>query len=115
MSKIKCFWLVMAVAMLISFAGSAFAKPIEINWWHAMRGARGEVVQKIVDGFNNSQSDYKVIPTYKGSYDEVVNAGVAAVRAGKQPHLLQSFEVGTQTMMESSHISSSHLKLVLRQ
>lgn len=104
MSKIKCFWLVMAVAMLISFAGSAFAKPIEINWWHAMRGARGEVVQKIVDGFNNSQSDYKVIPTYKGSYDEVVNAGVAAVRAGKQPHLLQSFEVGTQTMMMSGAI-----------
>jgi len=104
MSKIKCFWLVMAVAMLISFAGSALAKPIEINWWHAMRGARGEVVQEIVDGFNASQSDYKVLPVYKGSYDEVVNAGVAAVRAGKQPHILQSFEVGTQTMMMSGAI-----------
>lgn len=104
MSKVKCFWLVMAVGMLISFSGSAFAKPIEINWWHAMRGARGEVVQHIVDQFNNSQSEYKVIPTYKGSYDEVVNAGVAAVRAGKQPHILQSFEVGTQTMMLSGAI-----------
>jgi sn-glycerol 3-phosphate transport system substrate-binding protein len=90
--------------MLISFAGSAFAKPIEIHWWHAMRGARGEVVQNIVDGFNNSQSEYKVIATYKGAYDEVVNAGVAAVRAHKQPHILQSFEVGTQTMMMSGAI-----------
>lgn len=104
MSKIKVFWLVMAVGMLISFAGSAFAKPTEIHWWHAMRGARGETVQKIVDSFNNSQSDYKVIATYKGAYDEVVNAGVAAVRAGKQPHILQSFEVGTQTMMLSGAI-----------
>ncbi|MCD6186779.1 MAG: sn-glycerol-3-phosphate ABC transporter substrate-binding protein UgpB [Desulfuromusa sp.] len=104
MSKIKCFWLVMAVGMLISFAGSAFAKPIDIHWWHAMRGARGEVVQHIVDQFNNSQSDYRVVPTYKGAYDEVVNAGVAAVRAGKQPHILQSFEVGTQTMMMSGAI-----------
>lgn len=104
MSRIKCFWLVMAVIMLIGCAGSAFAKPIEIHWWHAMRGARGETVQKIVDGFNNSQSEYKVIPTYKGEYDEVVNAGIAAIRAGKQPHILQSFEVGTQTMMLSGAI-----------
>ncbi|MGW8193913.1 MAG: sn-glycerol-3-phosphate ABC transporter substrate-binding protein UgpB [Desulforhopalus sp.] len=104
MSRIKCFWLVMAVGLLSSFVGTAFAQPIEIQWWHAMRGARGEVIQKIVDGFNSSQSDYKVIATYKGEYDEVVNAGVAAVRAGKQPHILQSFEVGTQTMALSGAI-----------
>ncbi len=108
MSKIRSFCLVMAVGMLLSFAGSAFAKPIEINWWHAMRGARGEVVQHIVDQFNNSQTKYKVIPTYKGAYDEVINAGVAAVRAGKQPHILQSFEVGTQTMMLSGAIYPVH-------
>lgn len=104
MSKSKVFWLVMAVGMLISFAAPAFAAPTEIYWWHAMRGARGETVQKIVDGFNASQSEFKVVPVYKGEYDEVVNAGVAAVRAGKQPHILQSFEVGTQTMMLSGAI-----------
>ncbi len=104
MSRIKCFWLVMAVGFLFCFAGSAVAQPTEIHWWHAMRGARGDIIQKIADGFNSSQADYKVIPTYKGEYDEVVNAGVAAVRAGKQPHILQSFEVGTQTMMLSGAI-----------
>jgi len=104
MSKIKCFWLIMAAGLLFSFIGSASAEPSEIHWWHAMRGARGDVIQKIVDGFNSTQSDYKVIPTYKGEYDEVVNAGVAAVRAGKQPHILQAFEVGTQTMMLSGAI-----------
>jgi len=104
MLKIKGFSILLAVIMLLSFAGSAFAAPIDINWWHAMRGARGEVVQSIVDNFNNSQSDYRVVATYKGAYDEVVNAGVAAVRAGKQPHILQSFEVGTQTMMLSGAI-----------
>ena len=108
MSKCKCFWLVMAIAMLISSAGSAFAAPIDINWWHAMRGARGETVQKIVDGFNSSQKEYRVVATYKGEYDEVVNAGVAAVRAGKQPHILQVFEVGTQTLMLSGAIYPIH-------
>ena len=100
MSKIKVLWLIIAVGLLFSFAGSAFAKPTDIHWWHAMRGARGEVVQNIVDSFNKSQSDFRVVATYKGAYDEVVNAGVAAVRVGKQPHILQSFEVGTQTMMK---------------
>jgi len=108
MSKTKCFWLVMAVGMLISVSTTAFAEPIEIQWWHAMRGPRGEVVQQLVDSFNNSQSDYRVIATNKGDYDEVVNAGVAAVRAGKQPHILQAFEVGTQTMMLSGAIYPVH-------
>lgn len=104
MIKNKFFFMAVAAALQISFAAPVLAAPIEIQWWHAMRGPRGETVQKIVDSFNNSQSKYKVVATYKGAYDEVVNAGVAAVRAGKQPHILQSFEVGTQTMMLSGAI-----------
>jgi sn-glycerol 3-phosphate transport system substrate-binding protein len=108
MSKNRSVWFMLSLVMLVSFAGQVFAAPIDINWWHAMRGARGETVQKIVDGFNNSQKDYRVVATYKGEYDEVVNAGVAAVRAGKQPHILQVFEVGTQTMMLSGAIYPIH-------
>ena len=104
MFKNRFFWMTVAAALICSIAAPALAEPIEINWWHAMRGPRGETVQKIVDSFNSSQTEYKVIATYKGEYDEVVNAGVAAVRAGKQPHLLQAFEVGTQTMMLSGAI-----------
>lgn len=104
MFKNRFVCMTVAAALFASIAAPALAAPIEINWWHAMRGPRGETVQKIVDSFNNSQTKYKVIATYKGEYDEVVNAGVAAVRAGKQPHILQSFEVGTQTMMLSGAI-----------
>ena len=85
-------------------ADPALAKPIEIQWWHAMRGARGETLKKIVNAFNASQKDYVVVETNKGNYDETVNAGVAAYRAKKQPHILQSFEVGTLTMMLSGAI-----------
>ena len=69
-----------------------------------MRGARGETLKKIVNAFNASQSDYMVVETNKGNYDETVNAGVAAYRAKKHPHILQSFEVGTLTMMLSGAI-----------
>ena len=89
---------------LIFLASQALAEPITINWWHAMKGARGEVVEKMIKAFNDSQSDYVVVGAYKGNYDETINAGVAAYRAKKQPHLIQAFEVGTQTMMLSGAI-----------
>jgi sn-glycerol 3-phosphate transport system substrate-binding protein len=49
--------------------------------------------------FNAMQSDYVIVPTYKGNYTETMTAAIAAFRAGEQPHLVQVFEVGTATMM----------------
>ncbi|HOO46861.1 MAG TPA: sn-glycerol-3-phosphate ABC transporter substrate-binding protein UgpB, partial [Deltaproteobacteria bacterium] len=92
------------VTTLFFISGQAMAEPTTINWWHAMKGARGKVVDTMIKAFNDSQSDYVVVGTYKGDYDETVNAGVAAYRAKKQPHILQSFEVGTQTMMLSGAV-----------
>ncbi len=92
------------IAACFALPASVFAEPVTINWWHAMRGPRGDVVEKMIGDFNASQTVYKVVGTNKGNYDETMNAGVAAFRAKKQPHLLQVFEVGTQTMMLSGAI-----------
>ncbi len=100
----KLMMLMVVVILAVFAADQVFAKPVEIHWWHAMRGARGETLKKIVDAFNASQSDFVVVETNKGNYDETVNAGVAAYRAKKHPHILQSFEVGTLTMMLSGAI-----------
>lgn len=70
-----------------------------IQLWHAMGGINGERVNKIADDFNATQSDFKVVPVYKGNYTETMTAAIAAFRAKKQPHLVQVFEVGTATMM----------------
>lgn len=90
-----------APATLAALVGStSFASAVtEINWWHAMGGANGERVNKIADDFNKSQSEYKVVPTFKGNYTETMTASIAAFRAKKQPHIVQVFEVGTATMM----------------
>ena len=66
-----------------------------------MGGALGEWVNDQAKDFNASQKDYKVVPTFKGSYDESMTAAIAAFRAGNAPHILQVFEVGTATMMAS--------------
>jgi sn-glycerol 3-phosphate transport system substrate-binding protein len=89
-----------AIALASALASPAFAQT-EIQWWHSMGGALGEWVNDLAKDFNTSQKDYKVVPTFKGSYDESMTAAIAAFRAGNAPHVLQVFEVGTATMMAS--------------
>jgi sn-glycerol 3-phosphate transport system substrate-binding protein len=84
--------------LLASFASHA---QTEIQWWHSMTAVNGEWVNDLAAQFNASQSEYKIIPTYKGSYDESMTGAIAAFRAGNAPHILQVFEVGTATMMAS--------------
>lgn len=88
-----------AIAVAAPGLWSAAAAQTEINFWHAMGGALGAKVEEIASGFNESQSDFKVVPTYKGNYTETMTSTIAAFRAGEQPHIVQVFEVGTATMM----------------
>jgi sn-glycerol 3-phosphate transport system substrate-binding protein len=79
--------------------GAAATEPVELQWWHAMTAVNADRVNKIAADFNASQTAYKIMPVFKGSYAETMNAGVAAYRAGNAPHIIQIFEVGTATMM----------------
>ena len=87
-----------AVAALTTASVTAKAQT-EIQWWHAMGGELGQKLEKIATDFNASQSDYKVVPTYKGNYTETLTAAIAAFRAKQPPHIVQVFEVGTGSMM----------------
>lgn len=87
-------------ASVVFWAGvSAAEAQVEIQWWHAMTGPNGDRIVKLANDFNASQSEYKIVPTFKGSYPDTMNAGIAAFRAGNAPDILQVFEVGTATMM----------------
>ena len=94
-NKILCAFVMLLTA---SYSASALAAT-EVQWWHAMGGVNGERVNKIAADFNATQSDYKIVPSYKGNYTETMTAAIAAFRAKEQPHIVQVFEVGTATMM----------------
>src|SRR5512139_3008821 len=91
-----------ALAVTIGFSASPALAVTEIQWWHAMTGGNNDVVVKLANDFNASQSDYKVVPSYKGGYADTMNAGIAAFRAGNAPAIMQVFEVGTATMMAAT-------------
>lgn len=88
-----------AAAMAAPLASSPALGATEVNWWHAMGGRLGEKVKAISEGFNKSQTQCVVKPTYKGNYTETMTSAVAAFRARKHPHIVQVFEVGTASMM----------------
>ncbi|MBP9941395.1 MAG: sn-glycerol-3-phosphate ABC transporter substrate-binding protein UgpB [Comamonas sp.] len=88
-------------AALAATTLSAANAATEIQWWHSMTAVNNEWVGDLAKQFNESQSEFKVVPTFKGVYDESMTAAIAAFRSGNAPHILQVFEVGTATMMAS--------------
>ncbi|RVO98872.1 sn-glycerol-3-phosphate ABC transporter substrate-binding protein UgpB [Sinorhizobium meliloti] len=71
----------------------------ELQWWHAMTGANSEMIEELTKEFNESQSTYKVVPVFKGTYPETLNAGIAAFRSKQPPAIIQVFDAGSGTMM----------------
>ncbi|MCX8116082.1 MAG: hypothetical protein N3D71_13590, partial [Burkholderiaceae bacterium] len=73
----------MAAAALAAalVAATPAAAQTEIQWWHSMGGALGEALNELATKFNDSQKEYKVVATYKGSYPESMTAAIAAFRA----------------------------------
>ena len=97
---LRHFGIATTLATTLALAAPAYAVT-ELQWWHAMTGGNNDIVNKLADDFNASQKDFKIVPTFKGTYDESMTAAIAAFRAGNAPTILQVFEVGTATMMAS--------------
>jgi sn-glycerol 3-phosphate transport system substrate-binding protein len=98
-------WLaVAAVAALALTAPAVSEARTEIQFWHALTSALGERVKEIATKFNASQTEYEVQAIFKGSYPETLNAAIAAYRAKQPPHVVQVYEVGTQTMLSSGAV-----------
>ncbi|MCP3474954.1 sn-glycerol-3-phosphate ABC transporter substrate-binding protein UgpB [Bradyrhizobium sp. CCGUVB1N3] len=91
-----------AVAAAFALVPSVLASPAraatDIQLWHAMSGELGRQLEKLVSDFNASQSDYRIVPSYKGSYTETVTAAIFAFRSRGQPAIVQVNEVATATM-----------------
>ncbi len=73
----------------------------DIQWWHAHSARLGEVVEEIAAKYNASQSDYVLVTTYKGGYEDTMTAGIAAFRAKRQPNLIQIFDAGAATIINA--------------
>jgi sn-glycerol 3-phosphate transport system substrate-binding protein len=87
-----------AVVAVATVASPALAVT-DIMWWHAMSGELGRQLENLAADFNASQSEYRIVPGYKGNYTETVTAAIFAFRSRRQPAIVQVNEIATATMM----------------
>lgn len=89
----------LSAVVVAMVASSSVQAQTTVSWWHAMGGELGEMLEEVAQNFNKSQNNYRVEPSFRGTYPETMNGAIAAFRARQQPHIVQVFEVGTGTMM----------------
>jgi len=92
--------LLQLAAMVAAIGLASPARAVtEIAWWHAMSGELGRQLEGLAADFNASQSEYRIVPSYKGNYTETVTAAIFAFRSRSQPAIVQVAEIATATMM----------------
>lgn len=107
--KFKLKYVSFVLVLVLIFASTTLAgAKTKIDFWFSLSGQLGETVETLVKSFNDSQDEFEVVPFFRGAYDESMTAAIAAYRAGNAPHILQVYEVGTQTMLRSGAIYPVH-------
>jgi sn-glycerol 3-phosphate transport system substrate-binding protein len=77
---------------------------ITLEFWHAMGGNLGELVDELTARFNESQDQIVVNATFQGSYDDTYNALLAAFESGNEPNIIQNFDLASQTMIDTGRL-----------
>ena len=87
--------------LTLALLGTAGAQTT-VQFWHTFGDPkRGNWIQTRADEFNQAYPGVKVVPTAKGSDDELITSLVLAARQGNPPALAQIFEVGSQLALDS--------------
>jgi sn-glycerol 3-phosphate transport system substrate-binding protein len=86
-------------ATLVAILCGPVRAATDVMWWHAMSGQLGRELEAVAADFNARQSDFRIVPVYKGSYTETVTAAIFAFRSNAQPAIVQVNEIATATMM----------------
>jgi sn-glycerol 3-phosphate transport system substrate-binding protein len=76
----------------------------KIIWWHAMSGVNGDAINKIVAGYNKSQSAITVEVVYQGTYDDLLSKLNTALASKSAPAIAQVFDIGQRYMYDSGEV-----------
>lgn len=79
----------LALFVTLIFSQFAFAKTVDIHFWHALGGDNGKVLEGLIERFNKEQDEVKVNYVWTGNYEQSLQKIMAAIAAGIQPDLAQ--------------------------
>lgn len=66
-------------------------EPVTVEFWHAMSGANGEALEKIVKDFNDKHEYITINLTYQGNYKELFEKLTGAAKANQLPTMTQIY------------------------
>jgi sn-glycerol 3-phosphate transport system substrate-binding protein len=91
---------------MVALSSTTALATTQVHFWHAFSPdiKLGKVLTRYAEEFNASQDDYEIVLTYKGTYDDTINATIAAVRAGKQPAIAQVHGPAVPTLIFSDAV-----------
>jgi sn-glycerol 3-phosphate transport system substrate-binding protein len=98
-----------ALILLITiFTPYATCKRQEIVVWHSMDSVLGNIFNELVETYNNQPevitSKVKIVPVFKGNYDQSLDALCQAAGTPQAPHAAQIFEMGTLVMHQKTDV-----------
>jgi multiple sugar transport system substrate-binding protein len=65
---------------------------VELQFWHAQSQVQQPALNSLIDQFNASHPDIKVVPTFQGNYSDLYNKVTAAIAAGTPPDLAIAYQ-----------------------
>lgn len=80
-------------------------EPIPISIWHSMPNPPGAVLQRFVDQFNESQTEYQAELIFQGSYTDSLNKLINSIGSGNIPNVIQLSDQAMQIMIDSEAIT----------
>jgi sn-glycerol 3-phosphate transport system substrate-binding protein len=88
----------------LGFLCAAAAHAADIRFWHSMNGVRGVEFARLVAKFNASQREFRVVPVYKGAFDEAAVEAITTRRHPRAPHIVQASELGGAYLLEQDNM-----------
>lgn len=81
-----------AACVALALMSASAQAATEIPFWHSMEGELGKEVNSLADRFNKAHSDVKIVPVYKGNYEQNLAAGLRPTALGMRPPFCRSMK-----------------------
>ena len=110
----KCVFIFLGVFAFasIGFAETTGVEPLpqpagstRVTFWFGLTGVNGDVVKKVVNKYNASQSKYYIDAVSQPDYDATINKLSTSLAGGELPNVVQVYDIGTQRMIDTKKIT----------
>lgn len=79
-----------------------------VEFWHSMGGNNLDIMEELIEKYNESQDDFVVDPIYQGSYTEGFSKLNSLLGTDEVPALMQLNEGSTKSMIDLGYIKPMH-------